>query len=258
MIRKSNLSSALFRFTPSCTIFATDMRSYNHIFIDLDDTVWDFNANSHIALALTYENLHLHNICSDYDRFSSLYYAKNAELWNLYHHGEISRDFLIIERFAFPLRECGYIDKENKLATHINKCYLETLSLQTKLVPQAYDMLCYLRDKNYKLYILSNGFIEVQARKLQAGGIEQFFSRIVLSDEIGINKPDHRIFDYALEVTGSDAASSLMIGDNYDTDIMGAAHAGWGQIYFDRYGKGYTGEAPQHTIHSLSEISLIL
>ena len=88
------------------------MRSYNHIFIDLDDTVWDFNANSHIALALTYENLHLHNICSDYDRFSSLYYAKNAELWNLYHHGEISRDFLIIERFAFPLRECGYIDKE--------------------------------------------------------------------------------------------------------------------------------------------------
>ena len=58
MIRKSNLSSALFRFTPSCTIFATDMRSYNHIFIDLDDTVWDFNANSHIALALTYENLH--------------------------------------------------------------------------------------------------------------------------------------------------------------------------------------------------------
>lgn len=234
------------------------MRRYSHIFIDLDDTVWDFNANSHVALAKTFDDLHLHNIFADYDLFSRLYYAKNAELWDLYHHGKIARDFLIVERFAYPLREYGYNDRENHLAAHINKCYLENLSQQTRLVPQAYEMLSDLWEKGYQLYILSNGFKEVQARKLEAGKITQFFSRIVLSDEIGITKPDRRIFDYALQVTDGHAETTLMIGDNYDADIMGAAHAGWGQIYFDRFDKGYIGEMPQHTVHSLAEVSLIL
>lgn len=234
------------------------MRKYSHIFIDLDDTIWDFNANSHVALAKTFDDLHLRNIFADYDLFSRLYYDKNAELWDLYHHGKINRDYLIVERFAYPLRETGYADPQNRLAAHLNKYYLETLSQQTRLVPQAYEMLSDLQGKGYRLYILSNGFAEVQARKLQAGKIAQFFSRIVLSDEIGITKPDRRIFDHALQVTGGDAATTIMIGDNYDADIMGAAHAGWGQIYFDRYNKGYVGDAPQHTIHSLAEVSLIL
>lgn len=234
------------------------MKEYSHIFIDLDDTIWDFNANSHVALAKTFEELHLHTIFADYDLFSQLYYSKNAELWDLYHHGKIAREYLIIERFAYPLRTYGYVDKGDSLATQINKRYLDILSQQTRLIPHACEMLSDLHEKGYKLYILSNGFAEVQARKLEAGKVAQFFSRIVLSDEIGITKPDRRIFDYALEVTDGKAETTLMIGDNYDADIMGAAHAGWGQIYFDRYEKGYTGNAPQHVIHSLAEVAHIL
>ncbi len=234
------------------------MVQYKNIFIDLDDTIWDFTANSHVSLAIMYKELGIAEIYPDYNLFSTTYYNKNSELWALYHHGKIDKDFLIIERYAYLLRELGYNDPENKLAGRMNKFYLDTLAQQTRLVPHAVELLEYLSGKGYNLFILSNGFIEVQQRKLQSAGIAQYFKRIVLSDEIGINKPDRRLFDYALEVTNSVAENTLMLGDNYDADILGAMNAGWGQIYFDRNNKGITAEEPQHIVHSLAEVHLVL
>lgn len=234
------------------------MTHYRNIFIDLDDTIWDFTANSHVSLEIMYRDLDIARIYPDYDAFSSAYYAKNSELWALYHHGKIEKDFLIIERYAHLLRTIGYNDIDNRLAQRMNEYYLDTLALQTQLVPYAIELLDYLTRRGYNLYILSNGFIEVQHKKLQSAGIGDYFKRMVLSDEIGINKPDRRLFDYALEVTHSQAADTLMIGDNYDADILGAMQAGWGQIYFDRNHRGITAQEPQHTVHSLKEVMDIL
>lgn len=234
------------------------MTHYRNIFIDLDDTIWDFTANSHVSLEIMYRDLDIARIYPDYDAFSSAYYAKNSELWALYHHGKIEKDFLIIERYAHLLRTIGYNDIDNRLAQRMNEYYLDTLAMQTQLVPYAIELLDYLTRRGYNLYILSNGFIEVQHKKLQSAGIEDYFERMVLSDEIGINKPDRRLFDYALEVTHSQAADTLMIGDNYDADILGAMQAGWGQIYFDRNHRGITTQEPQHTVHSLKEVMDIL
>lgn len=234
------------------------MTHHRNIFIDLDDTIWDFTANSHVSLEIMYRDLDIARIYPDYDAFSSAYYAKNSELWALYHHGKIEKDFLIIERYAHLLRTIGYNDIGNRLAQRMNEYYLDTLALQTQLVPYAIELLDYLTQRGYNLYILSNGFIEVQHKKLQSAGIEDYFERMVLSDEIGINKPDRRLFDYALEVTHSQAADTLMIGDNYDADILGAMQAGWGQIYFDRNHRGITAQEPQHTVHSLKEVMDIL
>ena len=234
------------------------MTHHRNIFIDLDDTIWDFTANSHVSLEIMYRDLDIARIYPDYDAFSSAYYAKNSELWALYHHGKIEKDFLIIERYAHLLRTIGYIDIDNRLAQRMNEYYLDTLALQTQLVPYAIELLDYLTRRGYNLYILSNGFIEVQHKKLQSAGIGDYFKRMVLSDEIGINKPDRRLFDYALEVTHSQAADTLMIGDNYDADILGAMQAGWGQIYFDRNHRGITAQEPQHTVHSLKEVMDIL
>lgn len=234
------------------------MTHHRNIFIDLDDTIWDFTANSHVSLEIMYRDLDIARIYPDYDAFSSAYYAKNSELWALYHHGKIEKDFLIIERYAHLLRTIGYNDIDNHLAQRMNEYYLDTLAQQTQLVPYAIELLDYLTQRGYNLYILSNGFIEVQHKKLQSAGIEDYFERMVLSDEIGINKPDRRLFDYALEVTHSQAADTLMIGDNYDADILGAMQAGWGQIYFDRNHRGITAQEPQHTVHSLKEVMDIL
>lgn len=234
------------------------MTHHRNIFIDLDDTIWDFTANSHVSLEIMYRDLDIARIYPDYDAFSSAYYAKNSELWALYHHGKIEKDFLIIERYAHLLRTIGYNDIDNRLAQRMNEYYLDTLALQTQLVPYAIELLDYLTRRGYNLYILSNGFIEVQHKKLQSAGIGDYFKRMVLSDEIGINKPDRRLFDYALEVTHSQAADTLMIGDNYDADILGAMQAGWGQIYFDRNHRGITAQEPQHTVHSLKKVMDIL
>ena len=234
------------------------MTHHRNIFIDLDDTIWDFTANSHVSLEIMYRDLDIARIYPDYDAFSSAYYAKNSELWALYHHGKIEKDFLIIERYAHLLRTIGYNDIDNRLAQRMKEYYLDTLALLTQLVPYAIELLDYLTRRGYNLYILSNGFIEVQHKKLQSAGIEDYFERMVLSDEIGINKPDRRLFDYALEVTHSQAADTLMIGDNYDADILGAMQAGWGQIYFDRNHRGITAQEPQHTVHSLKEVMDIL
>ena len=234
------------------------MTHHRNIFIDLDDTIWDFTANSHVSLEIMYRDLDIARIYPDYDAFSSAYYAKNSELWALYHHGKIEKDFLIIERYAHLLRTIGYNDIDNHLAQRMNEYYLDTLAQQTQLVPYAIELLDYLTQRGYNLYILSNGFIEVQHKKLQSAGIGDYFKRMVLSDEIGINKPDRRLFDYALEVTHSQAADTLMIGDNYDADILGAMQAGWGQIYFDRNHRGITAQEPQHTVHSLKEVMDIL
>lgn len=234
------------------------MTQYSNIFIDLDDTIWDFAANSHVALGIMYQDLDIASIYPNYEIFSQEYYSKNSELWALYHHGKIDKDYLIVERYAHLLRSIGYDDKDNELACRMNEYYLNTLALQTQLVPHAIELLDYLHDKGYKMYILSNGFMEVQQLKLQSSGIAKYFARVVLSDEIGITKPDKRLFDYALQVTNSQPHNTLMIGDNYDADILGAHHAGWGQIYFDRNHRGVTQEIPCPIVHSLDEIMNIL
>ena len=234
------------------------MTHYKNIFIDLDDTIWDFTANSHTSLDIMYRDLDIAAIYPDYESFSREYYSKNSELWTLYHHGKIEKDYLIVERYAHLLRSIGYNDPDNQLADRMNTYYLDILAQQTRLIPHAVDILEYLNKKGYRLYILSNGFIEVQQRKLQSAGIAHYFDRIVLSDEIGITKPDKRLFDYALEVTDSQPSNTLMIGDNYDADILGAMHAGWGQIYFDRNHRGITAQEPQHTVHNLTEVMDIL
>ena len=78
------------------------------LFIDLDDTIWDFKANSVLSLRQVYDEFALKKEIPDYDRFKSLYMATNHELWELYHHNRITKDYLIVERFSRPLRHASF------------------------------------------------------------------------------------------------------------------------------------------------------
>ena len=213
------------------------------LFIDLDDTIWDFRANSMWSLRQVYGEFSLDRVFPCYEQFQSLYMEANHELWEAYHHNRVTKDFLIVERFARPL---------------LNHRYLDVLAGQNRLVPGAVDLLDYLTARGYPLYILSNGFAEVQSRKLHSGGIDRYFKRLILSDEIGITKPDRRLFDYALQVVGADAVDTLIVGDNYDADILGAMHAGWRAIYFNRDKLPVTGEQPDYVVTELAQLKSIL
>ena len=136
---------------------------------------------------------------------------------------------------------------------------MKRLPLGTRLMPHAREVLEYLRS-HYRIYILSNGFAELQSRKMQSAGIGHYFDGVVLSEDIGVNKPHRAIFDHALRVAGVAADRALMIGDNYEVDIKGAHGAGIDQVFYNVSGMDISGEAlaPTHTISSLLELKEIV
>ena len=206
------------------------MLRYTHIFIDLDDTLWDFRTNSRQALKQCWDAFDLRRYYPDFEAMHAWYASRNRELWQLYHHGRIAREQLMHERFNGLLERVGVRD-EHRVAA-MNRFYLDTLAEQQLLLPYARELLEYLKPR-YPLSILSNGFAEVQFRKLEASRISGYFQHVILSEEAGATKPDPAIFRYALNKAGITAREALFIGDNFDADIEGAFRSSIDQIYFN-------------------------
>lgn len=233
------------------------MKGIVTVFVDIDDTLWWFTENSKLALRHTFDAFDISSVCT-YERFKEVYLKKNLELWNLYHHGLIDKDFLVNERFRFTLKECGYKGDVEKMCHLLDEEYLRFLALQPTTIPGARQLLEYLVAKGYDVNSLSNGFQGTQQQKLISGGLSDLIHRNVLSDDCGITKPQRGIFDYALEQCGAEAATSVMIGDNPDADIKGAHDAGWRTIYFNIRGLDPIEDTADAVVTSLDEIQQIL
>lgn len=203
---------------------------YKYVFIDLDDTIWDFHANAKSSLHEIYEQRKFGRYFESFDQYFSIYAKRNLELWDLYGRGEVTKEFLSLERFLYPLLQVDINDPQ--LAREIGREYLEMLPTRTELVPHAKELLDYLHTK-YPLTVVSNGFIEVQYKKLRSSGLEKYFSHVVLSEEANALKPDKRIFEHALKLNNASATETIMIGDSYDADIVGAQNAGIDQVWFN-------------------------
>ena len=233
------------------------MKGIVTVFVDIDDTLWWFTENSKLALRHTFDAFDISSVCT-YERFKEVYLKKNLELWNLYHHGLIDKDFLVNERFRFTLKECGYKGDVEKMCHLLDEEYLRFLALQPTTIPGARQLLEYLVAKGYDVNTLSNGFQGTQQQKLISGGLSDLIHRNVLSDDCGITKPQRGIFDYALEQCGAEAATTVMIGDNPDADIKGAHDAGWSTIYFNIRGLDPIEDTADAVVTSLDEIQQIL
>lgn len=214
---------------------AIDLTGIEWVWVDLDDTLWDFSGNSLISLAKIYDMHDLHRFYPTMEQWRNRYLEVNHSLWARYNVGTISKDYLQHERFARPLIDCGMDEKEAyDYSEVLHTDYLRILGQCSALVPGARTLLEHIKARGLKIGVLSNGFKEVQFDKLRSGGVLDMIDCIVLSDEIDINKPDRRIFDYALQKAGTTAEQSIMIGDNPDTDIKGALNAGWRAVFFNR------------------------
>lgn len=210
------------------SVFAS--RGITTVFFDIDDTLWWFTANSKVALRLAFHRAG-YGKCARYDDFVEAYEPLNARLWKLYGRGEIERDKLMVQRFREPLEKIGVTGRLDDKAMSLNNLYLDLLCEQPLVVPGAIDILDHLHRKGYTLCALSNGFDVVQQRKLACGGMNRYIKHLVLSDHCGITKPQRGIFDYALRVSCSEAAHTLLVGDDADTDMQGAHNAGWATIH---------------------------
>ena len=231
------------------------MQTYKHLFIDLDDTLWDIHNNSKECLVEIYNDYGYNKYYESFDDYYNVYMPSNFHLWGLYRNGTINKDELIVERFLVPVREFGIDDAD--YAKKLSDDFLERTTLKTKLVDGTMDLLEYLKPK-YKMHILSNGFREVQYKKIENSGLKPYFDKIILSDDIGINKPHIEFFNYALEKTKANPSDTLMIGDSWDADILGAYNSDIHQLWFNPEGFPSDGFTPTYCVKSLDEIKDIL
>lgn len=202
---------------------------YKSIFIDLDDTLWAFTENARDTFEEMYHQYRFERYFQSFDHFMELYVPKNLELWDLYGRHEISKDELNARRFSYPLLQVG-VDDPLLVKTYSDNFFAE-IPYKRKLMPHAMEALEYLSGK-YRLYILSNGFRELQEQKMRSAGILHYFRKIVLSEDIGAHKPFPAIFNFAMSATQSEFRTSLMIGDNWKNDVAGARDVGMGQGYY--------------------------
>ena len=208
----------------------------------------------------TFEAFHLERYFADPKVFYDAYWAANIDLWTRYSKGEIDRPYLIVERFRRPLSEGKGLEVTEDLCLEMSDRFLDFCSSKPGVIDGAHEQMDYLRKKGYRMHMTSNGFHEVQYKKLAACGLRDYFDTIILSEDAGVNKPSPLFFDFALEMTGAEREATLMIGDNLNTDVLGALNAGIDAMLVNRWNIEKT-DIPQtvtFVVNSLRDIMKIL
>ena len=234
------------------------MKQYTDIFIDFDDTLYDTHGNSVIALAETYEHFNLSRYFTDPEVFYDDYWRTNIDLWGRYSKGEITRDYLIVERFRHPLAVGKGLAPTPEYCLQVSDVFLDYCSNNPGVIDGAHELMDYLKQEGYRIHMCSNGFHEVQYKKLAACGLKNHFDTVILSEDAGVNKPSPQYFEYALKQSGAKKETTIMIGDNFQTDILGAKHVGLDTLYFKRWKDSPATEPVNYEVDTLKEIMNIL
>ena len=209
------------------------MKKYKHIFFDLDNTLWDFDRSSMLAFERVFEEFNLINYgIPSAKEFHKTYFVYNNLLWEQYRQGKIDKEFLKNERFRLPLKDYGIYDE--CLAHELGESYTDYAARLVALVPNTIEILTYLKEKNYKTHLITNGFLEVQSIKMQASELDKYIDKTFVSEVVGYKKPDHRIFYHAMKEVGGTTENCVMIGDDLSVDILPAKEIGMHHIYFNR------------------------
>ncbi len=227
---------------------------YRHVFIDLDRTLWDFPSNSFEVMQDLFAHFLSEQRFVNFTNFFDLYERNNERLWQRYRDKLISKDKLWWYRFYTTLQQVGI---ENEfLAKQMGDFYVERSKTKTHLYPYTHELLSYLKRK-YRLYIITNGFEEVQHAKIANCQLDSYFTHVFTSEKLGVQKPNPAIFHYALAHAGARAEESIMIGDDIEADIRGAAEVGLDQIFLNHNGRKVHFE-PSYEVSNLEAITHIL
>ena len=198
------------------------------IFFDLDHTLWDFDKNSALTFKRIFES---NNIDLDLNRFLKVYEPLNLSYWKLYREERIDKPSLRFGRLYDTFKALN-IQMTDDIINKLSEDYIANLTTFNHLFDNAVEILDYL-SPNYTLHIITNGFKEVQFGKLSKANIDHYFETITNSEMVGVKKPNPIIFNHALELANADPQKSIMIGDNYEADILGALNVGLDAICFN-------------------------
>ena len=230
--------------------------AYTDLFFDLDHTIWDFELNSKETIQELFDTYELKNLgLLDFDAYFTQYSMHNHRLWDRYTKGFIKQEELRWKRIYLSLLDFKIADE--KLAKQMSIDYLDILPNKTNLFPYTIEILDYLKNKEYKMHLITNGFEAVQFKKIQNSNLASYFIEVITSEASKSLKPHKEIFEYALGKTNATVASSIMIGDNESADIQGGINMGMDTIFVNHINAVPTIPAT-YTITHLKQLEDIL
>ncbi|MFC4209974.1 YjjG family noncanonical pyrimidine nucleotidase [Pedobacter lithocola] len=223
------------------------LENKKHIFFDLDHTIWDFDRNAEETLNELYRVYNLQELgLKSCEEFISTYTENNHQLWADYHLGKITKDFLRAERFNKTFLQLGI--QPDAVPHQFEDDYVSISPTKTNLFDGAENVLSYLKEK-YTLHIISNGFKETTLTKMDLSGLNPYFKNVIISEDVGANKPNPVIFEHALNKAKAAKEESIMIGDSLEADIYGALNFGMEAIFFNPTKKEKPLDVKKEIIH---------
>lgn len=198
------------------------------VFFDLDHTLWDFDKNSELTFETIFNKTHP---AIETKVFIEKYVPINQECWKLYQYDKITHEELRYNRLRYSFDALNYSISDEEIDTIAND-YIRFLPENNHLFDGTFEVLEYLNQK-YNLHIITNGFADVQYKKIHNSNIGSYFQTVTNSEMAGVKKPNPIIFDYALDLAKAKKENSIMIGDSLDADVLGALDAGLDAIFFN-------------------------
>jgi putative hydrolase of the HAD superfamily len=230
--------------------------AYKDLFFDLDHTLWDFETNSKETIQEIYNTHRLADLgIVDFDGFYATYSVHNHRLWDRYTKGFIKQEELRWKRVYLSLLDFKVANEP--LAKEMSQAYLEILPNKKHLFPYTIEILEYLKQKDYKMHLITNGFESVQFKKIKNSGLADYFIEVITSEASNSLKPQKEIFEYALKNANASVEKSIMIGDNESADIQGGINIGMDTIFVNHVQVVPTVPAT-YTITHLKELENIL
>ncbi len=228
--------------------------AYEHIFFDLDHTLWDFERNANETLSELFVKYNLNQFTEEpLEVFLQNFHSINNNLWDLYNIGKISQADLRNKRFNLVFKDFINFYRPEEFADE----YLSKTPQKPHLMPFAIEILDYLSDKNYHLHIITNGFSDTQFIKLKSSKIHHYFKNVFTSCISGFKKPEIEMFEYAISQSKANIENSIMIGDTIESDIIGAKNAGIDTVFYNPFVKPHN-STPTFEIKNLNELKQIL
>lgn len=227
------------------------MKHITDIFFDLDHTLWDFDRNSVLAFDKIFK---VHHPTINTEAFIEIYAPINQACWKLYQVDKITHEELRYQRLKQSFDAMNYPISDEAI-DKIAHDYIAFLPDNNQLFDGAIEVLDYLLPK-YNLHIITNGFAEVQYKKISNSGLGSYFKTVTNSEMAGVKKPHRNIFEFALSLAKTNKENAIMIGDCIDADVRGAIDFGMKAILFDEKNSHNIPEVP--TINRLIELKNIL
>jgi putative hydrolase of the HAD superfamily len=244
------------------------LKKYEHLFFDLDGTLWDLRKNTRAALEVLFDK-YTPVQTLDFEHFFKRYHHHNDQVWALYRDNKIEKEVLRFVRFERAFQDCSF-SGDPEIVVEFSNDFMQICPRMPHTIDGTHELLDYCASR-YKMHIITNGFIEVQGHKMQAARLNDYFIEMINSEHCGVRKPHRGIFDYAMQKTNAVAGQSLMIGDDWEADIIGARNYGMDQAYLtttdtllneihaaNGHGPVRHNYKPTYTISSLRELMEVL